>query len=150
MNTTYKNILSVAVLLAVVGILSLVWQRTPIAFGSVQKGSQYQSTSTPAVARATNLCPARIGMASSTTGVLGAVNILKSGAGELVIYDATTTNASLRGNQATSSIILAHFNTSPTAGSYHFDIEFKRGLLIDYTTAGTGVSSSTISYRCEG
>lgn len=138
----------IGVLLAIVALLG---GGAAMNLGSVSVGDQYQSTTTPAVATGTNLCPARVGMASSTTGVLGAVNVLASGAGVLVIYDATTTNANLRSaDQATTSIRMATFAASPTAGSYHFDIGFKRGLLVDYTTTGTGVSSTTISYRCEG
>jgi hypothetical protein len=118
-------------------------------FGSVGIGEQYQSTTTPAVPDETNLCRARVGTASSTTGILGSVNITTSGAGTLAIYDATTTNASLRAAIATTSMQLATFQASPTVGSYHFDVKFERGLLVDYTTTGTGVSSTTISYRCE-
>lgn len=139
--------LSVVVVLLIIGNFQY---ETRQVFSGVSVGSQYQSTTTPTVADQVNLCPARAGMASSTTGILGSVNVVKSGAGELTIYDATTTNASLRNNVATSSLILVDFGTSPTAGSYQLDIEFERGLLIDYTTTGTGVSSTTISYRCEG
>ena|SRR3990167_5209080 len=107
--------------------------------GSVAVGNQYQSTTTPQVADRTILC--------SGTGILGSVNILGYGTGELGIFDATTTNVLTRtGNFATSSIILAWYPVTATS-SIHFDIEFKRGLLIDY---GTSVGTSTISYRCEG
>ncbi len=139
----------IGTLIAIITLLGGSYAATSNKLGSVAVGQQYQSTSTAAVAIGTNLCPARLNMASSTTGVLGSVNILKSGAGTFVIYDATTTNNNLRIPAATSSLILADFSVSPTAGSYHFDVEFKRGLLIDYASATT-VSTSTISYRCEG
>jgi len=149
-----KQILTIlATALISVGIFA-VGQGTSLqdalSLGSVSVGNQYQATTTPQVADATNLCPARIGMASSTTGVLGSVNVTVAGTGALTLYDATTTNASLRGNIATSSLILADFTTTSAVGSYHFDVEFKNGLLVDYTTAGTGVPTTTISYRCEG
>lgn len=141
----------VIALALVVGALGVLWQKPWPVYGSVQVGSQYQSTSTPAVADRTNLCPARVGMASSTTGVLGSINITTSGAGTIAIYDATTTDNNLRVAAATSSLVLVDFpNASPTVGSYNLDVEFTRGLLVDYTTTGIGVSSSTISYRCEG
>ena len=149
LKLTYKEYLSIVVILAVIGVLGVLWQRPWQAGASVAVGNQYQSTTTPQVADRTNLCPARSGMASSTTGVLGSVNLTTSGAGELKIYDATTTNASLRAAIATTSMELASFPASATVGSYHFDIEFNRGLLVDYTTTGTGVSSTTIGYRCE-
>ena len=152
LKITYKEYLSIALILAVIGVLGVLFQKPWQVGASVEVGSQYQSTTTPQVADRTNLCPAISGngRASSTTGILGSVNVLLTGQGSLTIYDATTTNAALRAEQATSSLIVADFPASPTAGSYHFDVEFKRGLLVDYTTTGTGVASTTISYRCEG
>lgn len=150
MNKKLTITLALALAL-VIGALGVLWQRPSVIFGSVAVGSQYLSTTTPSVADLANLCPAPVGYASSTVGVLGSVNILASGGGTLTLYDATTSNANLRdAGQATTSIRLADFPASPTVGSYHFDIGFKRGLLVDYTTTGTGVSSTTISYRCEG
>jgi hypothetical protein len=150
MNTTYK--LTFAVLLgAMFATVYMLMQEPWKAGASVEVGNAYLSTTTPAVADLTNLCKAGIGMASSTTGSLGSVNVLASGAGTLVLYDATTSDATQRSSdQATSSLRLADFPASPTVGSYHFDVEFKRGLLVDYSTTGSGVSSTTISYRCEG
>jgi len=149
MKTIYKNFLmGVGIVLSVglFGLLAVLWQSPGFVAGSVAVGNQYQATTTPAVADATNLCPARVGNASSTTGVLGSVNITGYGSGGLMILDATTTDNNLRVSAATSSLILAHFPVTGTSTN-HFDIEFKRGLLIDYTT---GVGTSTISYRCEG
>ena len=136
----------IAFLLAIVALLGGGY--TANKLGSVEVGNQYQSTTTPALADAANLCPARPGMASSTTGVLGNVNILKSNTGSFTIYDATTTNIALRNNMATSAITLAEFPASPTVGSYVFDISFRYGLLVDYSSAAVQ-STSTLSYRCE-
>lgn len=147
----YKNIIAAAFLLIAVTLAMLVLQQPRNALGSVQVGNQYQSTTTPQVADLANICPApyRVGMASSTTGVLGSVNVLDANSGAFTIYDATTTDNTKRVSIATSSLILAEFPGSPTEGSYHFDIEFKRGLLIDYANAAT-MSTTTVSYRCEG
>ena|SRR3990167_3041602 len=147
----YKTILSLAFFVAILGAFVIV-SKNPMQIGaSVRVGDQYQSTTTPQLADRANICPAvyRVGMASSTTGVLGSVNILNANTSPFTIYDATTTDTTLRGNTSTSSLILAEFPASPTEGSYHFDIEFKRGLLVDYDATAT-VSTSTISYRCEG
>ncbi len=114
---------------------------------SVQVGNQYQATTTPQVPAGRNMCPARSGMASSTTGSLGSVIITKAGTGDFTVYDATTTNITFRNNVSTSSLIIASFPSSPTVGTYTFDAEFKRGLLIDYTAAT--VSTSTVTYRCQ-
>lgn len=144
----YKTILSVAVLLVVIGVFSIIWQKPWDLGASVRVGDQYQSTTTPQVADRTNLCPARLGAASSTTGVLGAVNVLGYNTGDILLLDATTTNVSLRtNNAATSTIILAWFPGGTATSSVHFDIEFKNGLLVDY---GTNPATTTISYRCEG
>ena len=146
----YKTALIVIAFVFVLSALSVLWQKPWEVKGSVAVGNQYQSTTTPNVADITNLCPpAAFAVSSSTTGVLGSVNVLLSGAGTLTIYDATTTDSTLRNPAATSSLILADFPVSPTVGSYHFDVEFKRGLLVDYSSSDL-VSSTTISYRCEG
>lgn len=149
MTNTLNRFLVAIVLLAVIGLFSLTLQAPRGAQGSVTVGNSYLSTTTPSVADMTNLCPTPGGLASTTTGTLGSVNVLEAGVGTLTIYDATTTDVNLRAaTYSTSSIRLADFPTAPTEASYHFDIEFKRGLLVDYTTTGTGVSSTTISYRC--
>lgn len=124
-----------------------IFSSVDVVEASVQVGHQYQATTTPQVLAGTNMCPARVGMASSTTGSLGSVVITKSGTGPLTVYDATTTNITLRNNVATTSLIIASFPSSPDAGTYTFDAEFKRGLLIDFT--GTTVSTSTVTYRCQ-
>lgn len=148
MKLSALNIIGVVAVSLLLGAVVVLWQRPWPVLGSVEVGNQYQSTTTPAVADATNLCPARVGMASSTTGVLGAVNFLEANTGTLTIYDATTTNTTLRAHSTTTAI-LAEFPASPTEGSYHFDVEFKRGLLVDYSNSNTA-GTTTISYRCEG
>lgn len=145
-KVTLTVVFSIAVLSIAFFVLSLL-NNVGRADASVRRGDQYQATTTPQLVTRTNLCPARFNMASSTTGILGSVVITKSGTGAITIYDATTTNINFRVNQATSSIIIADFPSSPDMGTYTFDIEFKRGLLID--TSGS-VSTSTITYRCEG
>jgi hypothetical protein len=149
MSLTYKKYLAIALALAVLCVLAVLWQRPQGALGSVAVSNGYRATTTPAVADETNLCPPLPFTASSSTGILGSVNILLTGGGTITIYDATTTNINFRSaDQATSSLRIADFPASPTVGSYHFDAVFRRGLLVDYTTTGTGPASSTISYRC--
>lgn len=145
MSKTYK--IAFWVLLGMMSAtVYLLLQQPWKAGASVPAGNAYLSTTTPQVADLTNLCPQQNNIASSTTGTLGAINVLSSGqTGYLVIYDATTTNNSLRMSMATTSMILAWLPLNASSTSYHFDIEFNRGLLIDYTT---GVATTTISYRC--
>lgn len=141
-----KSIILTAILILGYAVFQVFSSATKVE-ASVQVGNQYQSTTTPLLPVGRNLCPARVGVASSTTGSLGSVVITKAGTGDFTVYDATTTNITLRGNVSTSSLIIASFPSNPTAGTYTFDSEFKRGLLVDYTAAT--VSTSTITYRCQ-
>lgn len=150
-NLTYKEILSTAILLGVIGLLGLFWQKPWQALGSVEVGNSYRSTTTPQVASGTNLCPqSNYNLASSTTGTLGSVNITSVGTSRFRIVDATTTDATKRAVAATTSLLLADFPIGASNGSYHYDVEFKNGLLVDtgLSSSGTGISTSTISYRC--
>ena len=140
----YKTILALAVFVAVLGVLGVLWQQPWKVEANISPGEALLSTTTPTVADATNLCPQGNNAASSTTGTLGSVHITGYGAGELFIYDATTTNNNLRVSAATSSLLLAHYPYSGTTTNA-FNSSFTRGLLVDYTT---GVGTSTITYRC--
>ena len=150
----YKNILAFAFLLVAIGAFTIITQRPWQVGASVRVGDQYQSTTTPTAVDLTNLCPARVGMASSTTGVLGSIVLTGPNIGSLHIYDATTSNETLRtGATATSSLLLGEIparlegNATSTAQTYTFDIEFNNGLLVDKVGL---VPTSTITYRCEG
>ena len=143
---TYKEYLSIALILAVIGVLGVLWQKPWLAGASVEVGNAYTSTTTPTLADLTNLCPAGVGFASSTTGTLGSVVVTGGNTGKLDILNASTSNVNLRtGNKATSSLYLASFPILATTTTYTFDIEFTNGLLVDYTTAA---ASTTITYRC--
>ncbi len=152
MTKTYKLAFLVLLGMMAATIFTLL-QRPWQAGASVSIGSEYQSTTTPTVANRTNLCPARVGQASSTTGVLGHIVVTSPNIGRLTVYDATTSNALLRSaEQATSTLILADIPTvSPgnatTTGTLIFDATFIRGLLVDY---GSSVGTTTITYRCTG
>ena len=148
MTLDYKNILAVALLIAVIGVFSVIWQNPSVSFGNVRVGDQLQSSTTPQVADLRNLCPARDSN-SPVTGILGSVHILGSGTGQLALYDATTSDITKRtGNVSTTSLILAWYPNITATSSNAFNVEFKNGLLVDYT--GTVTATSTITYRCEG
>ena len=137
--------LNIALLIAVIAVLAVIWQRPWQLGASVEVGSSYQSTTTPQVADRTNLCPQMNNVASSTTGTLGSVTIMTVSTGEILILDATTTDSTLRNGMATTTATLAHFVAGTGTTTVHFDIGFKRGLLVDY---GASVATSTITYRC--
>ena len=150
---TYKEYLSIAVLLAVIGVLGVIWQKPWQVGANVTACNSYLSTTTPTVADLTNLCPQRnSGVADLMTGTLGSIVVTGQNSGTLHIYDATTRDATLRIPAATSSLLLAELPTvlignASTTGTLTFDSEFSRGLLVDVVGS---VSTTTITYRCEG
>lgn len=110
---------------------------TPIVQGSVSQGSSYHSTTT----RAFNGNAIANGqLLQLGPGDLGSVVITGAGTGVINIYDGTTTAAHT--DSATTTI--ASFPASTTAGTYTFDAQYYKGLIIE--TVGS-VATSTITYR---
>lgn len=128
----------VSVLLAV-GITYFVTKPDvePVVSG-VTVGNEYNYVSVTPVSSA----PA---MLKTGPGAFGSFIISTAGTGRLILYDATTTQSTLRTIQATSSLpIVATIEPSQAVGDYVYDVVFNGGLLIDYVgTQGT----STITYR---
>ena len=124
-------------LLAIIAILGGGYTATQ--FGSIQDGNAYSSVTT-----ATGLTTAK-DLIKLGSGTLGSVVITGAAAGTFEIYDATTTNTTLRTITATSSLVkLASFPTNAAAGTYTFDTAFSNGLIVAFTgTQGT----TTVTYR---
>jgi hypothetical protein len=145
MNTiSYKNIIAVAVLLAVVGFLTIAMQQ-PRASASIRSGDEYMATST---ASNTMYGASITGNALIRTGYgsLGSVIITGAGTGIWNIYNATTSDVTKRtGNVATTSILLASFPASATAGTYTFDVTYTTGLLVELESGV--MATSTITFR---
>lgn len=144
------SIKNTIVFLALIGLIFMtalfIIDYTPKVFGEVAVGDQTIATSTPQLADRTNLCPqSNYNLASSTTGTLDFITIYAPLTADLLIMDATTTNASLRLPAATSSNILAWFPAGTGTTTVKMGVQFNRGLLVDY---GTGIASTTIGYRC--
>lgn len=136
----YKNILAVAFLVAVIGVFSLLQSKPWQVYGNVGVEDVLESTTTPQVADLAVLC---VG-----PGMLGSVHALTTGTGGLTLHDATTSNATYRigGKKvATSTTYLADFKAGFGTTTNNFNTRFNYGLLVDY---GTGVPTSTITYRC--
>lgn len=131
----YKSILAVAFLVVIIGAVSTLLQRPDQAQGSVNVGNAYYSTTTTTAFL--NHTVLRRG-----TGSLGSVIITGTGPGIVTIYDATTSDPTLRTRTATTT--LASFQTTATPGTYTFDSTYNDGLLVDFTA---GVGSTTITYR---
>ncbi len=137
-------VLAVVLLVGLGSVLSI--QHQGVVLGSVAQGNDYQSTTTPTVATA---FPAQALLNGSTTGyfagALANVTITKTDTGSFCLYDATTSDVTKRqASQATSTIILACFPASPTAGTYTFDARYYNGLLI---TTVSPMASTTITFR---
>jgi hypothetical protein len=106
--------------------------------GSVQRGGEYNATTTSANYDPTLLVTGQ--------GTLGSIIIPIAAAGRFHLYNASTTQSSLRTIQATSSLpILAVKEVSQAAGTYTYDVQFSQGLLL-VPTAGTQ-ATTTITYR---
>lgn len=142
MTKTEKVLLSLSLTVTVFAIGFMFTQSAQKVQGSVMQGGEYHSTTTSASTLVSFTVPKLV---NATAGTLGSVIITGSGAGAITIYDATTTDATLRAStQSTSTITIASFPPSPTVGTYTFDIAFYRGLIYDVN--GTQ-STTTLTYR---
>ena len=105
----------------------------------VNDGQAYRSVTT-ATGLTTNKDLLKLG-----NGVLGSVVITGAASGTFELYDATTTDATLRTITATTSLTkLASFPTNAAVGDYIFDSAFTQGLIVAFTgTQGT----TTITFR---
>ena len=106
--------------------------------GSVANGSAYKSLSTAATTSSAYMV--KVG-----TGTFGSVVINTLGTGNIVFYDATTTTASARTIQATTSLpVVGYVSASQAAGTYTYDTSFYGGLMAVYSgSQGT----STVTFR---
>lgn len=127
----------IVILLAVLVYFDLSAPKNDL--GSVARGNDYSS-----VVTATGLT-ANKDLLKLGSGTFGSVVITGAAAGTFEVYDATTTNATLRTITATSSLRrLASFPTNAAAGTYTFDTAFNQGLIVAFTgTQGT----TTVTYR---
>lgn len=132
-----KFIIAFIVAFAVTGGVALgqLWFAHPtIVSGSVSQGSEYHSTSTPALFVNNSVL-------QTGPGALGSVVITNPGTGSITLYDGTTTLS--HPDWATTTI--ATFGASAPAGTYTFDAIVQKGLLVQFG-AGT-IASTTITYR---
>lgn len=134
----YKNILALTLLVAVLGVFSIIWQRPGEVQGSVAVANEYTATTTDAGwSTATTQCKDTL----TSSKVLGSVIVTKTSNATLTVYDATTTAS--HSNHATTTI--ASFPLT-TVGVYTFDVEVSRGLCVMVDTT-VGVASTTITTR---
>lgn len=135
--TISKASVAVLLLALIIGAYA-VFVSSERALGSVPETQEYMSTTTYALSTAVRTL--RVG-----TGALAQVTITGANTGLITIYNATTSNASLRAaDKATSTIVIADFPVSTAAGTYTFDARYTDGLLV--VTSGAP-ATSTITWR---
>lgn len=152
-----KYLLPTLEIIAVIGVIAvgLALNQAP-AKASVSVGSSYVSAEFAGAQTNTSYKQSAVlgsAQPSTTTplgsgGLLGSVVITGAGAGSFAIYDATTSNATLRTTSATTSLkVLAQFPANASAGTYTFDEYYQYGLAVEFTGA---IGTSTITYRSYG
>lgn len=115
------------------------------SFGSIIDGQGYNSTTTRTGIVATGYDLESNQGNGPNSGILGSIIITASSSGQINLYDATTSNVSLRtGQRATSSLLLANIDAWAPPGTYVFDTVFRHGLLL--VTGGT-LGTTTITWK---
>lgn len=117
----------------------------PVSLGSVNRANEYFATSTAPNtvygARSADF------LAIEGSGALGSIVISGAGTAGINVFDATTTNITLRAaSMSTSSILIASVPPSAAAGTYTFDTLYEVALYIDIEGAGNA-PTTTITYR---
>lgn len=109
------------------------------ADASVTRFAEYQGTTTSTGNFAVDQ------LVQTGPGTLGSIVITGAAAGTINIYDATTSNITLRAPSMSSSTILkATMPVSAAANTYTFDVLLSNGLFVN--TVGT-MPTTTITYR---
>lgn len=112
-----------------------------VSLGSVARSNEYQSQSVVTATTQTG------GLLCSNSGALGSVVITGAAAGVIEVYDASTTNGTLRTIVATTSLKkLATIPASTVAGTYTFDVVGGNGIVWERSLSAT--PTTTITYRC--
>lgn len=147
-----KNKILISFITALLALSSFLMGKlgvTPIhPLGSVSVGNEYYATTTNTQALWNNYTVLRSPSGSNNNGnptILGTINITTTGTSPMCFYDGTSTVTN--GEWATTTI--ACFAASPTVGSYTFDAQYKKGILLEFTgsPSATGRASTTITYR---
>jgi len=142
MSNTTKVYLVLFVLVMLLAFM-LIWgaaNHPYTAEGSSVVGNDYYATTTGA----TSGNPA-IRTLKTGDGALGSVVITGANSGTITVYNATTSNVTLRASgKASSTIIIADFPANAATGTYTFDAQITDGLLV--VTSGNA-PTSTVTYR---
>lgn len=145
MSILNKSLLGLALALSIVAcVIASRTQSSPVhPFGSVSYASEYHATSTRSFngTALTNLTV----LNSGNSGTFGSVVITGAAAGQINLYDATTSDITKRASTLSSTTqMIATVPLSAVAGTYVFDVAYSYGLLVEII--GT-TPTSTITYR---
>ena len=136
------NTILLTALVLLVGLLVFTNSDSASPLGSVSVSNEYHATTTGDTATSG-------GMLDTTTiktaaGTIGSVVITGTNNGTLQLYDATTSDNNLRASAATSSLILVTIPVDSATGTYTYDVEAIRGIML--VTEGSA-PTSTITWR---
>jgi hypothetical protein len=123
MSTT-KNIVALALLVAAFALLAFSLQQPQHAFSSVITGGEYQATTTGGL-------PTGHQVVRGSLTTLGSVVIASSSATSFTIWNATSTTD-------TASTSLVTFEADAAEGTYTFDIDLVRGLVVEEPSGFNG------------
>lgn len=145
MKTETYKLPAILTAMAITALLfSIFYNSTRTAMGSTIQGSDYQATTTANNTVYGSFSSSKL--VKSGYGSLGSIIVTGASAGGINIYDATTTDITLRGNKATNTILVASIPPSLAAGTYVFDVQLSTGLYVDLLAGGT-MPTTTITYR---
>lgn len=130
----YKNILAVAFLLVAVTLAMLVLQKPQSAYGSIYPGGEYNATTTVGMGSVQNLI-----LGNRVVG-FGSIIVASSSATTFKVWNATSTTD-------TASTTLFTLKASIAEGTYTFDTELTRGLIVETPTGFNG--NYVITYRAQ-
>jgi hypothetical protein len=142
MKANYKKYVVGALLLLALGVLGILWQRPNPSFGSTVDGNDYFATSTRTIVGTSNV--ANHTVLKSTGGAVARVTITGANTGIIRLWNATTTNVTLR-KSATTSLQWIEIPASAAANTYDFDAVFSDGIL--YELVSGNAPTSTIVWR---
>lgn len=132
-----KYIISILISAGIIAGAVVFSSNDSTILGSVAVSGEYNSVTTYSklgVPLFTNVQTIK----SNTSGTLGSVVITGAVAGSMRFMDATSTTD-------ISSSSIAIFPASTAAGTYTFDVNFYRGLIVESTS--TLLPTTTITYR---
>lgn len=142
MKLTYKEIISTAVLLAVIGVLGLLWQKPWQTFGSIDNDTGgYDATTTSTWLPVQNGAVLKAG--PGTFGSIVSTGLINGYA--ITVYDATTSDVTKRANATSSLRILGFFQSGATTTALTYDTVAKFGILA--SPVGTQTGTTTLTWK---